>query len=129
MFSNCYIRGCVFARLLFLIIAFSVAAIAQSGSVDLTFNAVPTNPLPTDSTFQQIVQPDGKIIVYNAPSMFVNGELRSGMFRLNTDGSTDTTFAYNNEGGVGIKQHHARSGWQDCRGRNGVAEPREDDPA
>jgi uncharacterized delta-60 repeat protein len=102
MFSNCYIRGFVFAKLLFLVIAFSVAAIAQSGSVDLTFNAVPTNPLPTDSTFQQIVQPDGKIIVYNAPSMFVNGELRSGMFRLNTDGSTDTTFAYNNEGGVGI---------------------------
>ncbi len=75
---------------------------AQSGPVDMTFNAVPSNPLPTDTNFQQVIQPDGKIIVYNASAMFVNGELRSGMFRMNTDGSIDTTFSYNNEGGVGI---------------------------
>ena len=77
-------------------------AAAQAASVDLTFNAVPSNPLPNDANFQQVIQPDGKVIVYNAPNMFVNGQLRSGMFRLNTDGSTDNTFAYNNEGGVGI---------------------------
>ena len=74
---------------------------AQS-SVDTTFNAIPSGPLPTNTTFQQIVQPDGKIIVYRAPSMYVNGELRSGMFRLNADGSTDSSFSYNNEAGVGI---------------------------
>ena len=79
-----------------------LTASGQAASVDLSFNAIPSNPLPTDATFQQVIQPDGKVIVYNAPSMFVNGELRSGMFRLNTDGSTDSTFSYNNEGGVGI---------------------------
>ena len=80
----------------------SALVVAQSASVDPTFNPIPSNELPGDINFKQIVQPDGKVLVYNAPSMFVNGELKSGMFRLNADGSTDTTFAYNNEGGVGI---------------------------
>src|SRR5687768_15034981 len=81
---------------------FAAQVVAQSASVDLTFGPVPSNPLPTDTNFHQVIQPDGRILVYNAPSMFVNGVLRSGMFRLNPDGSTDTTFSYNNEGGVGI---------------------------
>ncbi len=93
--TNLALFGC-------LVLAVAAPVVGQSGTVDLTFNAVPSNPLPTDTNFQQIIQPDGKIIVYNAPSMFVNGALRSGMFRLNTDGTTDTTFSYNNEGGVGI---------------------------
>lgn len=97
-----YTLSRTFFVLLFLLAASAAPAVAQAVSVDLTFNAIPSNPLPTDTNFQQIVQPDGKVIVYNAPTMFVNGELRSGMFRLNTDGSTDATFAYNNEGGVGI---------------------------
>ena len=75
--------------------------IAQS-SVDTSFIANPSASLPTNTSFQQIVQPDGKVIVYRAPSMFVNGVQRSGMFRLNADGSTDTSFAYNNEAGVSI---------------------------
>src|SRR5689334_20783949 len=75
---------------------------AQGSQVDPTFNAVPTGALATDVTFRHVIQPDGKILVYNAPSMYVNGEVRSGMFRLYADGSTDTTFAYNDEGGVGI---------------------------
>lgn len=61
---------------LLVIAAFSAIAFAQSASVDLTFNAIPSNPLPTDTNFQQIVQPDGKVIVYNAPTMFVNGVRR-----------------------------------------------------
>ena len=80
----------------------SIPVSAQTATVDLAFNPIPSNPLPTDVNFQQVVQPDGKIIVYNAPSMFVNGVLRNGMFRLNADGSTDSTFNYNNEGGIGI---------------------------
>lgn len=87
----------------FLLVFFSAVVLhAQVATVDPTFNPIPSNPLPTDTTFQQAVQPDGKILVYGAPSMFVNGELRSGIFRLNTDGSTDTTFVYNGEGGVGV---------------------------
>lgn len=87
--------------LIVLTIGFSASLFGQS-SVDLTFNAVPSNPLPADTSFQQIVQPDGKVIVYGAPTMFVNGELRNSIFRLNTDGSTDSSFAYNGEGAVGI---------------------------
>ena len=93
---NCILRALIIG--LFLTLSLN----AQQGGVDPTFNAVPSNSLPNDTTFQQVIQPDGKIIVYNAPSMFVNGVLRSGMFRLNPDGTTDTTFSYNNEGGVGI---------------------------
>ena len=85
-----------------LVLAFA-APVASQSSVDPSFNAVPAAALPNDANFQQIIQPDGKVIVYGAPSMYVNGELRSsGMFRLNTDGSLDTTFSYNNEAGVGI---------------------------
>jgi uncharacterized delta-60 repeat protein len=94
--------GLIVILLLGLVAAFPERLAAQAGSVDTTFNAVPSNPLPAATNFQQIVQPDGKILVYNAPVMFVNGELRSGMFRLNPDGSTDTTFSYNNEAGVSI---------------------------
>lgn len=75
----------------------------QAGSVDPTFNAVPSNPLASDISFQQIIQPDGKVIVYKGPSMLVNGQPRSGVFRLNPDGSLDQTFTYNNEGGVTIQ--------------------------
>ena len=102
MFDRCILKRIV-VGLFFIVVAFTAPiVVAQPGSVDPTFNAIPSNPLPADINFQQIIQPDGKIIVYNAPAMFVNGELRSGMFRLNSDGSTDTTFNYNNEGAIGI---------------------------
>ena len=94
------IRKCF--GLLFVVVVLAGSVVSQSGSVDPTFLPLPSNPLPNDANFQQVVQPDGKVIVYNAPMMSVNGEFRSGMFRLNTDGTTDTTFSYNNEGGVGI---------------------------
>lgn len=91
-----------FFRLIVVTTAVALPIAAQTGSVDTNFSPVPSNSLPNDANFQQVIQPDGKIIVYNAPTMFVNGVLRSGMFRLNADGTTDTTFSYNNEGGVGI---------------------------
>ena len=85
-----------------MLLAFSSLALVAQTGVDTSFNAIPSNPLATDTNFQQVVQPDGKVIVYGAPPMFVNGEPRSGIFRLNADGSTDTSFTYNDEGGVGI---------------------------
>ena len=100
--SRLIVSSLMFFAILLSTITIASPAFGQSGTVDLTFNAVPSNPLPTDTTFEQVVQPDGKIIVYNAPAMSVNGELRSGMFRLNPDGTTETSGAYNNEGGVGI---------------------------
>ena len=64
----------LFAGILFSVVALAATtAIAQPGSVDLTFDARPSNPLPTTTNFQQVVQPDGKIVVYNAPTMLVSG--------------------------------------------------------
>jgi uncharacterized delta-60 repeat protein len=92
----------IFFGLLFLVGIFAVPVVAQSVNVDPTFIAGPSQPLPSNTNFQHVIQPDGKILVYNAPSMLVNGVARSGMFRLNSDGTTDTTFSYCNCGGVGI---------------------------
>ena len=55
-------RSRIFVGLLLLVGAFATPVVAQPASVDLTFNAVPSNPLPADINFQQIVQPDGKVI-------------------------------------------------------------------
>ena len=96
-------RSRIFVGLLLSLSSFAIHIAAQTGSVDPTFNAVPTNALPTDINFQQVIQPDGKILVYGAPSVFIGGELRSGMFRLNPDGSLDPSFTYNSEAaGIGI---------------------------
>ncbi|HKP68332.1 MAG TPA: delta-60 repeat domain-containing protein, partial [Pyrinomonadaceae bacterium] len=97
MMSGNNFRSRIFIVFLILLGSVAIPIAAQSGSVDTTFNAVPGNSLPTDITFQQVIQPDGKILIYNAPSMFVGGEFRSGMFRLNPDGSLDPTFTFNSE--------------------------------
>ena len=87
----------IFVALLIVASALTTPLVAQTGSVDTTFNAVPTGAVPTDINFQQVIQPDGKILIYGAPAMFVGGEFRSGMFRLNADGSLDPSFTYNSE--------------------------------
>src|SRR5687768_10140168 len=94
----------VSSRVFFWLLLFTAgfAAPTAGQNVDPNFSASPGAPPATDINFQQIIQPDGKVLVYNAPPVIINGETRSGMFRLNTDGSLDTTFTYNNEGGVGI---------------------------
>jgi uncharacterized delta-60 repeat protein len=89
-----------FFRILLLAAACAAPLVGQN--VDPNFSASPAAPPTSDINFQQVIQPDGKILIYNAPPVIVSGETRSGMFRLNTDGSLDTTFTYNNEGGVGI---------------------------
>lgn len=70
----------------------SLTVHAQS-DVDPTFNAVPSSDLLTPSSFQQLVQPDGKIIVYG-PKMVVDGVAKGDILRLNTDGTADDTFNY-----------------------------------
>ena len=62
-------------------------------SVDPTFNAVPSTPITGSTAIQQIVQPDGKIIVYG-PKMVLDGVAKGDMFRLNADGTNDATFSY-----------------------------------
>ena len=67
--------------------------LAQSSPVDPTFNAVPSSGLVPPTSVQQIVQPDGKIIVFG-PRMVVNGVAKSDILRLNADGTSDATFTY-----------------------------------
>ena len=88
--------------LVLFVAALASTVVGQSTNVDPTFEALPSQAVPSSTNFQHVIQPDGKILVYNAPTMLVNGVSTSGMFRLNSDGTTDTTFSYNNEGGVGI---------------------------
>ena len=82
------------------IIAFAFFALffhfqqANAQNVDLGFTATPFAASTISGDVVPVIQPDGKIIVYNASV---------GIFRLNSDGTTDTSFAYCNCGGVGIR--------------------------
>lgn len=89
-----YIHSRSVLGILFLLIASAALLSAQSSNVDPSFNAVPSADLAPDSNISYLVQPDGKILVYNAPTMIVNGATVGGIFRLNADGTTDQTFSY-----------------------------------
>jgi uncharacterized delta-60 repeat protein len=58
--------------------------------VDPTFNPVPSSPL---LAAQQIVQPDGRVIVWST-SLVVDGVAKVDVARLNADGSLDPTFTF-----------------------------------
>jgi hypothetical protein len=72
---------------------FTVSAAAQFSNVDPTFNAVPSIPLTAPTTLQQVVQPDGKVIVFGIKGV-VEGVAKGDVFRINVDGSLDQTFDY-----------------------------------
>lgn len=65
----------------------------MDGAVDATFNPSLTQGLSGSSVFitAMVVQPDGKILI-GGNIASVNGASTSGFFRLNADGSTDTSF-------------------------------------
>jgi|GEM_PF-6995658 len=67
----------------------SVFAWAQPGTIDLAFNAGGVGPDLV--AYTTINQPDGKILVAGAFDNY-NGVSRSGIARINADGSLDTTF-------------------------------------
>ena len=67
----------------------SVFASAQPGAIDLTFNTGGVGPDLV--AYATINQPDGKILVAGAFDNY-NGVARSGIARINADGSLDTTF-------------------------------------
>ena len=71
---------------------FIISLEAQT-SVDATFNAVPSVPLTSTTPISQIIQPDGKIIVYG-PKMVLGGVAKGEIFRMNADGTDDQTFSY-----------------------------------
>lgn len=66
---------------------------AKASSVDPAFHAVPSAPIPNANSIQQIVQPDGKIIVWGA-SLVADGVAKGELLRLNADGTVDQTFAF-----------------------------------
>ena len=62
---------------------------AQTGSVDLSFNAVPAKS--TDQLGGLAIQPDGKILTYGGVRIY-EGVLKKQIARLNADGSLDNSF-------------------------------------
>ena len=79
-----------------------ICRINTNGTLDSAFQAnVGSGPAGSGLTLSKIVvQPDGKILVGGTFSTF-NGTNRSGLTRLNTDGSVDTTFIGTNSGAGG----------------------------
>jgi uncharacterized delta-60 repeat protein len=74
-----------------LILTISVNSYSFSGEVDNTFDASLIN-LPAERAVVTVVQPDGKIIVHgNFQSL--NGKAVPNLIRLNSDGTTDSTFS------------------------------------
>ncbi len=78
--------------LILAISAFVIASFAQT-DVDTSFSAVPSKAFPNGTSINQIVQPDGKVVVYG-PRMVAGGVARGDIIRLNVDGSVDSTFNY-----------------------------------
>lgn len=87
------------SRVLSAIFIIAVLALVLSGqtTVDQTFNAVPSSELTLTTAFQQVVQPDGKVIVFGMKGV-VDGVAKGDIFRLNADGTLDNTFSYCNCG-------------------------------
>lgn len=81
--------------LIFLTVMVAAPFTVRANSVDTTFNAVPSSALsaPTTSGLQQVVQPDGKVIVFGIKGV-VDGIAKADIFRLNSDGTLDQTFHY-----------------------------------
>ena len=76
-----------------LIIAFGSVAIFASASVDPAFAPVPSKALSTPSSIGQLVQPDGKVVVWGA-DLVADGIAKGQVARLNADGSVDNSFSY-----------------------------------
>lgn len=73
----------------------SISIAPAQNQLDLAFNAAPSFNLSTASAKGQIVQPDGKVIVWGRnlnSDTFIKGQI----VRLNTDGTVDNTFNYCN---------------------------------
>ena len=66
---------------------------AQVTSVDTTFGAVPSIPIPSTAAIQHLVQPDGKIVAWGA-QLVADGKASGDVVRLNANGTVDQTFSY-----------------------------------
>ena len=73
-----------------------LARLNSDGSNDETFNADGSGP--SSSVYDIVILTDGKLLVGGTFTTY-NGTAKSGLIRLNSDGSLDTTF---NAGGAGV---------------------------
>jgi uncharacterized delta-60 repeat protein len=80
-------------------IAYNIARLDSSGSLDTTFNTNAGTGFDTP-VYTTTIQSDGKIICGGDSFSNFNGTAVNGIFRLNTDGTLDTTF---NSGGSGLQ--------------------------
>lgn len=83
-------------------ICLSLNIYAQSGSIDYSFNIGngATSPMGADISCI-LIQPDGKIIIGGNFNQF-NGTNRTGLLRLNNNGSVDSLFNYGSGFASGI---------------------------
>jgi uncharacterized delta-60 repeat protein len=90
--DNLRLKKPLFLLLIFLFITGSL--LAQSGSVDLTFNASVSTDMTsvTASSPNIALQPDGKVLVFGN-FQNVNGAPANKIVRLNSDGSADNSFS------------------------------------
>ncbi len=72
-----------------------LARLNQDGSVDSSFNPTLVQGSYSSTTFitAMIVQPDGKILIGGNIATGINGTTNNGLFRLNADGTTDSSFS------------------------------------
>jgi hypothetical protein len=80
-------------------IASCIARLDSSGSLDTAFNTNAGTGFDAKSIQAIAIQPDGKIVCGGNSLSNFNGTAVNGIFRLNTDGTLDTTF---NVGGSGL---------------------------
>src|SRR5688572_26031246 len=72
------------------------------GSLDMTFNNQTVTAINTPSRRDRIlIQPDGKILI-NAVGLVAGGQGPKPLFRLNADGSLDTTFNFTQTRFIGV---------------------------
>lgn len=81
------------------LIAYGIARLDNSGSLDTTFNTNAGTGFDNKSIYAIAIQSDGKIVCGGNSLSNFNGTAVNGIFRLNTDGTLDTTF---NVGGSGF---------------------------
>ncbi len=77
----------VFSALVSCVSAFAIA------SVDPAFAPVPSKAISTPNSISQLVQPDGKVVVWGA-DLVVDGIGKGQIARLNADGTVDSSFSY-----------------------------------
>jgi len=76
-------------KLFWIAFSFLILAFTASAQVDPTFKPVPSSP--AQFTGSHTIQPDGKIIVFGSFEI-VQGVQKSGIARINEDGSLDNSF-------------------------------------